>query len=174
MNRVSFNHFVRVTWLFFFFISKFKISNFQQEEFLSEKYFRNWNIFKKEIFHKNEQTLHNQDFSYSLWFMLYEFQIQPIKLIQIKIVKTILQFSSQDMRLALVARLNFSTQSGTVHRSLGIRTVFVPGRSDCKNLLSIVKWFQMYYLFCLSLFIYCFRSKLVTKNVMWRHHSVST
>ena len=67
MNRVSLNHFVRVTWLFLFFLSKFKISNFKQhfEEFLSEKYFRNWNIFKKEIFHKNEQTLHNQKFSYS-------------------------------------------------------------------------------------------------------------
>ena len=62
MNRVSWNHFVRVTWLFFIFLSKFKISNFKQhfEEFLYEKYFRNWNIFKKEIFHKNEQMLHNQ------------------------------------------------------------------------------------------------------------------
>ena len=68
--------------------------------------------------------------------MLYEFQIQPIKLIQIKILEKILQSGSQDMRIALVARLNFF---GTVHRSLGIRTVFVPGRSDCKNLLSIVK-----------------------------------
>ena len=67
MNRVSLNHFVRVTWLFLFFYRNLKFRIFKQhfEEFLSEKYFRNWNIFKKEIFHKNEQTLHNQKISYS-------------------------------------------------------------------------------------------------------------